>query len=201
MEEDGSGDQLVGEIVGDMVEGMKETKDSISTHLARGRGSPKLKVKGESFAAVASLAVVVILRLRLMSLRNISVPEENYHEGCEIAETGDVKEIDEDDLLDEDSAMEVSLVTGFEAIAPIEIANTEADLEVEMATVTVVPEFYLVDADIEAPPIAKLPNTKPTMKKKVQSSPSMLEFGLTEQILGKCLQSPKDKDKVKSMGE
>lgn len=97
--------------------------------------------------------------------------------------------------------MEVSLVTGFEAIAPIEIANTEADLEVEMATVTVVPEFYLVDADIDAPPIAKHPNTKPTMKKKVQSSPSMLEFGLTEQILGKCLQSPKDKDKVKSMGE
>lgn len=91
MEEDGSGDQLVGEINGDMVEGMKETKDSISTHLARGRGSPKFKVKGESFAAVASLAVVVILRLRLMSLRNISVPEENYHEGCEIAETGDVK--------------------------------------------------------------------------------------------------------------
>lgn len=46
MEEDGSGDQLVGEIVGDMVEGMKETKDSISTHLARGRGSPKFKVNG-----------------------------------------------------------------------------------------------------------------------------------------------------------
>ena len=110
------------------------------------------------------------------------------------------EEIDEDDLLDEDSAMEVSLVTGFEAIAPIEIANTEADLEVEMATFTVVPEFYLVDVDIKAPPIAKYPDTKPTMKKKVQSSPSMLEFGLTEQILGKGLQSPMDKDKVKSKG-
>ena len=100
MEEDGSGDQLVGEIVGDMVEGIKETKDSISTHLARGRGSPKFKVKGASFTAasfsaasfaVASFAFVVILRLRLMSVRNISVPEENYHEGCEIAGTDDVK--------------------------------------------------------------------------------------------------------------
>ena len=90
MEEDGSGDQLVGEIVGDMVEGMKEMKDSISTHLARGRGSPKFKEKGASFAA-ASFAVVVILMLRLMWVRNISLSEENNHEGCEIAETDDVK--------------------------------------------------------------------------------------------------------------